>query len=161
LGRISDPFLILDLAPSPISAGHSYDRKRAIRPLSARLLQITDGTGAVEEFPLELRGKSIPAHKNGRAQALQNLVFFLNKGSTVVVILPPLNRPIDMDCHPFFVFGKRRVDLLEIAEFPRFVRRTRCVGEERPEFGCFGSVLLRRENLTRPFFGKRGQDWSL
>jgi hypothetical protein len=54
-----------------------------------RLLQITDGTGAVEEFPLELRGKSIPAHKNGRAQALQNLVFFLNKGSTVVVILPP------------------------------------------------------------------------
>jgi hypothetical protein len=53
-----------------------------------RLLQITDGTGTVEELPLELRGKSIPAHKNGRAQALQNLVFFLNKGSTVVVILP-------------------------------------------------------------------------
>jgi len=126
-----------------------------------RLLQITDGTGAVEEFPLELRGKSIPAHKNGRAQALQNLVFFLNKGSTVVVILPPLNRPIDMDCHPFFVFGKRRVDLLEIAEFPRFVRRTRYVGEERPEFGCFGSVLLRSEHLTRPCLRKGGSTTGL
>jgi hypothetical protein len=26
------------------------------------LLQITDGTGAVEELPLELRGNGIPAH---------------------------------------------------------------------------------------------------
>src|SRR5689334_16870067 len=69
----------------------------------------------------------------------------------VVVIVSPLNRLIDMDCHPFFVFGKRRVGLLEIEEFPRFVRRTRCVGEKRPEFGCFGSVLLRSEHLTRPF----------
>jgi hypothetical protein len=60
------------------------------------------------------------------------LLFFLNKGSTVVVILSPLlNRLIDMDCHPFFVFGKRRVGPLEIAEFSRFVRRTRYVGEER------------------------------
>src|SRR6266511_5043615 len=126
-----------------------------------RLLQITDGTGAVEELPLELRGKSIPAHKNGRAQALQNLVFFLNQGSTVVVTRPPLNRPIDMDCHPFFAFGKRRVDLLEIAEFPRFVRRTRYVGEERPEFGCFGSVLPRSEHLTRPFCGKREVDQTI
>jgi hypothetical protein len=109
------------------------------------LLQITDGTGAVEELPLELRGKGIPAHKHGRAQALQNLLFFLGKGSTVVVILSPLNRLIDMDCHPLFVFRKRRVGLLEIAEFPRFIRRTRYVGEQRPEFGCFGSVLLRSE----------------
>ncbi len=86
------------------------------------LLQVTDRTGAVEELPLELRGNSIPAHKHGRAQTLQNLLFFLGKGSRVVVILFPLNRLIDMDCHPFFVFGKRRVGLLEIAEFPRFVR---------------------------------------
>jgi hypothetical protein len=114
------------------------------------LLQITDGTGAVEELPLELRGNGIPAHKHGRAQALQNLLFFLGKGSTVVVILSPLNRLIDMDCHPLFVFCKRRVGLLEIAEFPRFVRRTRYVGEQRPEFGCFGSELLRSEHLTRP-----------
>src|SRR2546421_8683317 len=85
------------------------------------LLQITDGAGAVEELPLELRGNSIPAHKHGRAQAFQNLLFFLGKGSTVVVILSPLNRLIDMDCHPLFVFRKRRVGLLEIAEFPRFV----------------------------------------
>ena len=106
-----------------------------------RLLQITDGTGAVEELPLELRGNSIPAHKHGRAQALQNLVFFLSEGSTVVAILSALNRLIEMNRHPFFVFGKRRVGLLEIAEFTRFLRRTRCVGEERAEFGCFGMVL--------------------
>src|SRR6266511_1589677 len=54
-----------------------------------RLLQIADGTGAVEELPLELRGNSIPAHKHGRAQALQNLLFFLGKGSMVVVVLSP------------------------------------------------------------------------
>jgi len=59
------------------------------------LLQITDGTGAVEELPLELRGNGIPAHKRGRAQTLQNLLFFVGKGSTVVVILSPLNRLID------------------------------------------------------------------
>jgi len=94
-----------------------------------RLLQITDGTGAVEELPLELRRNSTPAHKHGRAQALQNLVFFLSEGSTVVAILSALNRPIEMNRHPFFVFGKRRVGLLEIEEFPRFVRRTRYVGE--------------------------------
>src|SRR6266516_5702092 len=77
------------------------------------LLQIPDCTGAVEELALELRGNSIPAHKHGRAQTLQNLLFFLNKGSTVVVTLTPLGRLIDMDCHPFFVFGKRCVGLLE------------------------------------------------
>jgi hypothetical protein len=66
------------------------------------LLQITDGTGAVEELALELRGNSIPAHKHGRAQALQNLVFFLSEGSTVVVILSALNRLIEMNRHPFF-----------------------------------------------------------
>src|SRR2546430_15722316 len=111
------------------------------------LLQITDGTGAVEELPLELRGNGIPAHKHGRAQTLQNLLFFVGKGSTVVVILSPLNRLIDIYCHPFFVFGKPRVDPLKVTEFPRFVRRTRGVGEERPEFSCFGSVLLCSEHL--------------
>jgi hypothetical protein len=50
------------------------------------LLQITDGTSAVEEFPLELRGNGIPAHEDGFAQELQNLLFFLNKGSTIVVM---------------------------------------------------------------------------
>jgi hypothetical protein len=110
------------------------------------LLQITDGAGAVEELPLELRGNSIPAHKHGRAQAFQNLLFFLNKGSTVVV-LSRLNRLVDIDSHPFFVFGKLRVGLLEIAELLRFVRRTQCVGEARPEFGCFRSILLRSELL--------------
>jgi hypothetical protein len=73
------------------------------------LLKITNGAGAVEELPLELRGNGIPTHKHGRAQALQNLPFFLGKGGTVVVILSPLNRLIDMDCHPFFVFGKREL----------------------------------------------------
>ena len=81
------------------------------------LLQITDGTSAVEELPLELRGNGIPAHEGGFAQELQNLLFFLNKGSTIVVIFSPLNCLIDIDCHPFFVFGKCRVGLLEIAQF--------------------------------------------
>ena len=108
------------------------------------LLQITDGTGAVEELSLELRGDGIPAHKHGGAQALQDLLFFLGKGSTVVVILSPWNPLIGMDCHPLFVFGKRRVGLGEIAEVPRFVGRTRCVGQQRSEFGCFSSVLLGR-----------------
>src|SRR3989442_15114267 len=67
------------------------------------LLQIPDCSGAVEELPLELRGNGIPAHKHGRAQALQNLLFFLSEGSITV----------EMNCHPFFVFGKRRVGLLE------------------------------------------------
>jgi hypothetical protein len=62
-----------------------------------RLLQITDAAGAVEELPLELRRNGIPAHKHGRAQALQNLLFFLGKGSMVVVVLSPLNCFIDMD----------------------------------------------------------------
>jgi hypothetical protein len=126
-----------------------------------RLLQVTDGTGAVEELPLELRGDSIPAHEHSRAQALQNLLFFLGKGSTVVAILSPLNRLIEMNRHPFFVFGKRRVGLLEIAEFTRFVRRTRYVDKQRPEFGCFGSILLRSEHLTRPFCGKREVDQTI
>ena len=68
--------------------------------------------------------------------------------------------PVAMDCHPLFVFRKRRAGLLEIAEFPRFIRRTRYVGEQRPEFGCFGSELLRSEHLTRPFYGRREHNWS-
>jgi hypothetical protein len=32
-----------------------------------RLLQITDGAGAVEQLPLELRGNGIPAHEDGFA----------------------------------------------------------------------------------------------
>jgi hypothetical protein len=136
--------------PRPISAGHPYDCEGSeLSSLERRcLLQITDGTSAVEEFPLELRENGIPAHEDGFAQELQNLLFFLNKGSTIVVIFSPLNRLIDIDCHPFFVFGKCRVGLLEIAEFLRFIRRTRSVGEQRPEFGCFGSILLRGEHLT-------------
>src|SRR6266508_2441945 len=34
------------------------------------LLQITDGAGAVEELPLELRGNSIPAHKHGSCRGV-------------------------------------------------------------------------------------------
>jgi hypothetical protein len=71
-----------------------------------------------------------------RNAALQNLLFFFGKGSTAVVILSPLNRRVDMGCHPLFVLGKRRVGLLEIAEFPRFVRRTRYVGEQRSAYAC-------------------------
>jgi hypothetical protein len=117
--------------------------KEASYPLlECCLPQLPDAAGALEELSLQLHGNSIPAHKHGRAQALQDLLFFLGKGRTVVVILSPLNHLIDMDCHPFFVFSKRRVGLLEIEEFPRFVRRTRYVGQERPEFGCFGSEMM-------------------
>src|SRR5260370_20278576 len=123
------------------------------------LLQIPDCTGAVEELAVELRGNGIPAQKHGCAQTLQNLLFFLGEGSTVLAILSPLNRLIEMNCHPFLVFGKRRVGLLEIEEFPRFLLRTRCVGEECPEFGRFGSVLLCSEHLTRPFCGKGEHNW--
>jgi hypothetical protein len=124
------------------------------------LMQITDGTSTVEELSLELRGNGIPTHKHSRAQALQNLRFFLGNRSKVVVILSPLDRLIEMDCHPLFVFGKRRVGLLKISEFPRFVRRTRYVGEQRPEFGRFGSELVRSEHLTRPFCCWREHNWS-
>ena len=136
--------------------------KEASYPFPQRflLLQIAEGAGAVEELPLELRGNSIPPHEHGRAQRLQNLLFFLGEDGTVVAVHSPLNRLIDMACHPFFVFGKRRVGLREMAEFIRFVRGTRCVGEERPEFGCFGSVLLRSEHFTRPFYEKTRGIWS-
>jgi hypothetical protein len=42
-----------------------------------------------------------------------------------------------MDRHPFFVFGKRRVDLLQIAEFCNFAWRTRCVGEDALNSAAF------------------------
>ena len=98
-------------------------------PQRRGLLQIPDGAGALEELPLDLRGNGVPVHEHGRAQALQNLFFLGGEDGTVVGILAPLDRLADMDCHPFFVFGKRCVGLLDIAEFPRFLRRTRCVGE--------------------------------
>jgi hypothetical protein len=63
------------------------------------LLRITDGAGAVEEFPLELRGDSIPMHD------LQNF-FFLSEGGTFIATLSAPTRPIDIDLHPFLVFGK-------------------------------------------------------
>src|SRR6266511_5658547 len=81
--------------------------------------------------------------------------FFLSEGGTVVAIPSALNRLIEIDRHPFLVFGKRRVSLLQIAQFTRFVRRTRCDGEQSSEFGCFRSVLLCREHLKRPFCGRR------
>jgi hypothetical protein len=34
------------------------------------------------------------------------------------------------------------------------------LGEECLEFGCFGSILLRSEHLTRPFCGKREHNGS-
>jgi hypothetical protein len=120
-----------------------------------RLQQIADGAGAVEEFPLQLRGNSIPAHEYGRAQAPQDFLFFLDELGTVVVNLSPVNRLIDMDCHPFFVVGKRRIGLRQIAEFTHFTGRTRDIGEESREFGCFRSILSRSEHLTRPFCSRQ------
>jgi hypothetical protein len=75
------------------------------------LLQIADRTGAVEKVLLELRGNRIPTHDHGTAQAPQDLLFDLRKHGAVVAGLSALNRPIEMNCHPFLVFGQRRVGL--------------------------------------------------
>ena len=75
------------------------------------LLQIPDRTGAVEDFLLELRGNGIPTHDHGSAQAPQDLLFDLSERGAVVAMLSALNRPIEMNCHPFLVFGQRRVGL--------------------------------------------------
>src|SRR5260370_33277104 len=76
------------------------------------LLQIPDCTGAVEELALELRGNGVPAQKHGCAQALQNLLFFLGQGSTVLPILSPLIGLTEMNSHPFIVFGRPPVALV-------------------------------------------------
>jgi hypothetical protein len=41
------------------------------------------------------------------------------RSATGVAIFSPLNRLVDIDRHPFFVFGERRVRLLQIKEFTR------------------------------------------
>ena len=67
-----------------------------------RRLQITDRTGAVEELLLL---------DHGSAQAPQDLLFDLRERGAVVAMLSGLNCPIEMNCHPFLVFGQRRVGL--------------------------------------------------
>jgi hypothetical protein len=57
---------------------------------------------------------------------------YLGEGGAVVATLSPLNNSIDVNRHPFFVFGKRRVGLLQITDFTHIVRRTTCVGEKVP-----------------------------
>jgi hypothetical protein len=113
------------------------------------LLQITESGGAFEELPLQLRGNRVPAHEQGRAQAPQDFLFFLGKLGTVVANLSASNRLVDVDRHPLFIFGKRRVDLRQIPEFTHFIGRTRYIGEKSREFGCFRSILLGGEHLTR------------
>jgi hypothetical protein len=51
------------------------------------LLQITDGTRAVEQFPLKLGRDGIPSHHHGRPQASQDLLLFVGAGGVVVAIL--------------------------------------------------------------------------
>jgi len=87
----------------------------------------------------------------GRRHAPQNPLFVLVKAGPVVAIRSLRNRLADIDRHPFLVFGERRVRLLQIAEFTRFVRRTRHAREQCGIFGCFRSVLLRGEHLMGPF----------
>jgi hypothetical protein len=53
-----------------------------------------------------------------------------------------------------YSFGERRVCLLQTTELTRFVRRTRYVHEQCPEFGRFRPVLLCAEHLIGPFRGK-------
>src|SRR4029434_2768134 len=105
-----------------------------------RLPRIKGSMRAVEQFPLKLGRDGIPPHDHGRPQALQHLLLF--EGGVVVVLLPAANHLIRIERHPFCVFGKRRVALLQIAEFTRFLWRMRCGGENCSVFGCFRSVLL-------------------
>jgi hypothetical protein len=51
------------------------------------LLQITDGTRTVEQFPLKLGRDGIPSHDHGRPQASQDLLLFVGAGGVVVAIL--------------------------------------------------------------------------
>jgi hypothetical protein len=82
----------------------------------------------------------------------QNVLFFLSRAGPVIEFFFPLNRLVNIDRHPFLVFGERRVRLLQITEFARFVRRTRYVRDKQcPEFGCLRSVLFCREHLPGPF----------
>jgi hypothetical protein len=106
-------------------------------------------------------GDSIRCVIEAVAHAPQNLLFSFIKAGTVVAIFSPPNPLVDIDRHPFLVFGKRRVRLLQITELTRFVRRTRHVRKQRPVFGRFRSVLLCREHLTGPFRDTRERDWSL
>jgi hypothetical protein len=39
------------------------------------------------------------------------LLFDLSERDAVVAMLSALNRPIEMNCHPFLVVGQRRVGL--------------------------------------------------
>ena len=75
------------------------------------LLQIPNRTGAVEDFLLELRGNRIPTQDHSSAQAPQDLLFDLRERGAVVAMLSALNCPIEMNRHPFLVFGQRRVGL--------------------------------------------------
>jgi hypothetical protein len=99
------------------------------------------------ELQLEHRGDSRPLHDRRSRHAPQNSLFVLIKAGTVVAIPPPPNRLVDIDRHPFFVFGERRVRLLQIAEFTGLVRRTRHVPEQGCIFRCFRSMLFCREHL--------------
>jgi hypothetical protein len=56
------------------------------------LLQITDGTSAVEELPLQLRGNRIPAHKHGRPRHFKICSSSSTRAALLSVILSPLNR---------------------------------------------------------------------
>src|SRR5258705_907538 len=69
-----------------------------------------------------------------------NLFFMSHKAMRLSRFLPRCERLVVIDRQAFFAFGKRRVALLQIAEFTCFVRRKQWVLEQAPEFGCFGSV---------------------
>jgi hypothetical protein len=97
--------------------------------------------------------QTAPTTRTKRAIELDRQI--IRRPATVGVIPSPLNRLVEIDRHPFFVFGERRVRLLQTTEFTRFVRRTRYVHEQCPEFSCFRPVLLCTEHSIGPFHGTR------
>ena len=94
-------------SPRPMCRPTGRRKTRASRSAApslkrGRRLQITDRTGAVEELLLL---------DHGSAQAPQDLLFDLRERGAVVAMLSALNCPIEMNRHPFLVFGQRRVGL--------------------------------------------------
>ena len=79
------------------------------------LLQIPDGTGIFEQFPLDLLGESVPPHDHRGPEAPQDLLLV-----RAINLLRRRHGLIVIACQPFFVCGQRRTVPLQGAELPGF-----------------------------------------
>jgi hypothetical protein len=102
--------------------------------------------------PDQIRGRPFRDHALPDQAGIESDRRVICRPAMVGGVPAPLNRLVEVARHPFFVFSERRVCLLQTTELTRFVRRTRYVHEQCPEFGCFRPVLLCTQHLTGPFF---------